>query len=582
MKVSLVFDGDLNAMSDEEKTNFTDSAVYDLLNRFSNVTIDDVSSVTLTSGSILLEVTFTPGSVSVKEANAVVAEANKANPIEVHVGNATYSSSVTFIGMYTAPPSAAPTMSPTTSPTVAGSWCTDMSFGAQCTERYRPLVNAPRLEGTVFDKLAQCLNRCEELSNVGCCEFDMDTSLCYGYVTTFRPGSKVKSPRRQTVAASCIAGPRDRPTDPPPITTVTPNTVPDDNNARDSQHNTDLGISSRTQTLLLLGALGLVVLVAVGMTYYFLSKRISEAKPPPKDIEFVEEADYEFADPQPSNQDYDEARNVKGLRHPHLRHKTSEYLQDDSSEFGAAEWDAHIYDARRPSKPASSHASRSRMAPEEFRVFDDLMEKYMGLDGRIHSTSSPPSEHMSQRGSRAGSSVGAPRSRNGEDAIMFDVNNDAHVQEYQLASEFFDIMNGAVDESILEDDPADLLPTDEIEVEEGILRKMIRASTGATSYDNTDDVLAHTLGALMASANPQAEVESPLERAGSRGDGNIDIDRPKVDDMYDSLLRNNITDCDSVADSNHDDVYEHPIGNEDRRAKNMSRKVGNTTGSLSL
>jgi hypothetical protein len=123
--IRLIFDGDLTTMSNENKVQFTSTAIGDLTSRFSNTSVADVSSTTLAAGSILLDITFVPGSVGVKEAHTVVSNANNGNPIQATAANETFASSLAVVEQYTdvlitlptAMPSIAPTAEPTEAPT---------------------------------------------------------------------------------------------------------------------------------------------------------------------------------------------------------------------------------------------------------------------------------------------------------------------------------------------------------------------------------------------------------------------------------------------------------------------------------
>jgi hypothetical protein len=579
VRISLVFDGDLGSLSMDAQTELTDTAVVDLVDRFSNATLVDVSAASLSSGSIVLAVDFNPKAVSMEEAYAVVNDANNGNPIHASAGNVTYTSALTMIDKYTSAPTASPTAAPTASPTIEGSWCADPSFATECLDKSRPLLDRPSLDGTVYYKLAQCLELCEGTTNIGCCEFDMDRSLCYGYTTTSRPGQTVKSTRKRTVAASCIAGPRGRPT--LPTTTTTPITVTENGGpAGQSDQGTSLGVSTKVQTYVLMGTLGLLALIVVGATYCFLSRKISgggfvKTEIKPKDRKTIaeeeEDADYAFASPRPIAGDQQSRRPSLGFRSPHLRPggRTSEYLVSLGSDANGSEfepdWDDDMYDGRRHSQGSPAQQARSKVGSHigarELRVFDELMDRYSEMNEQRIDFNSPASL-TSSHGKRKASN---PLGWRGENEIMFDVDAVA-APEYQFASEFFDIMNGAIDEQMLEGLPAELRSAPSIRHETGInLRRFTTASSGVTSYDNALDVQD-----MIASRKDQPS----LHNDGQDGD-------EEEGKAYDKCALRADTDCETPEDSSEDEEAPVPTMAA-KRAQNMSRKVGNTTGNITL
>ena len=586
MRISLVFDGDLGSLSMDAQTELTDTAVVDLVDRFSNATLVDVSAASLSSGSIVLAVDFNPKAVSMEEAYAVVNDANNGYPIHASVGNVTYTSALTMIDKYTSAPTASPTAAPTASPTIEGSWCADPSFATECLDKSRPLLDRPSLDGTVYYKLGQCLELCEGTTNIGCCEFDMDRSLCYGYTTTSRPGQTVKSTRKRTVAASCIAGPRGRPT--LPTTTTTPITVTENGGpAGQSDQGTSLGVSTKVQTYVLMGTLGLLALIVVGATYCFLSRKISgggfvNTEIKPKDRKTIaeeeEDADYAFASPRPSAGDRQSRRPSLGFRSPHLRPggRTSEYLVSLGSDANGSEfepdWDDDMYDGRRHSQGSPAQQARSKVGSHigarELRVFDELMDRYSEMNEQridFNSPASLTSSHGKRKASNPQGSIHSGSSWRGENEIMFDVDAVA-APEYQFASEFFDIMNGAIDEQMLEGLPAELRSAPSIRHETGInLRRFTTASSGVTSYDNALDVQD-----MIASRKDQPS----LHNNGQDGD-------EEEGKAYDKCALRADTDCETPEFFSDDEEAPVPTMAA-KRAQNMSRKVGNTTGNITL
>jgi hypothetical protein len=253
VSVSLVFDGDLNTMNVEQKAQFTYTAIGELVDRFDNVSRDDVKSATLSAGSILLVVEFYPGTVSVDEAHTVVSDANTGNPIYASAGNITHSTSSTFIDKYTESPTAAPTSAPT-----LGSWCQELRFGETCSELKRPIFESTVAgSGTGYDKMDQCTLACETHNNVGCCQFDLLSSTCRGFPQTWN-GTTLPStlPR---AASMCIAGPRWRTTTPPETTSG----IDEDNVNTAANNNNDPVLGSAQTQYLLLGCLAAVALLCV-------------------------------------------------------------------------------------------------------------------------------------------------------------------------------------------------------------------------------------------------------------------------------------------------------------------------------
>jgi hypothetical protein len=259
--VSLVFDGDVNVMSAEQKAQFTYTAVGELVDRFNNVTRDDVKSATIVAGSILLVVDFYPGAVSVEEAQVVVSNANAGNPIYASTGNSTHSTSITFIDKYTEAPTAAPTSAPT-----LGSWCQELFVGQTCTgSASAAVLEVTQTQGTGYEKLDACMMLCETHNNIACCQFDLLSSVCRAFPVS--ESAVVTVPSSIPRAASlCIVGPRWRTTTVSPNTTTTTAPAVDEGKVNTQSQSTAL-MGSVSMQYMVIGLLAAFVLVCALVIY---------------------------------------------------------------------------------------------------------------------------------------------------------------------------------------------------------------------------------------------------------------------------------------------------------------------------
>ena len=281
-----------------------------------------------------------------------------------------------------------------------------------------------------------------------------------------------------------------------------------------------------------------------------------------------EEADYAFASPhpQPSEREH---------RAPRLRAggRTSEYLVSLGSDLNGSEfepdWDNTSHNRRHHGAPHADIEQARFKVGAELRVFDELMSRYAGLEqcmGQDVKLPGAPSSH----GKRKSGSARSKSSLGDESEIVFDAHDDGVGPQYEYATEFFDIMNGAIDDQMLEGLPAELRTVPSVRDEAEInLRRFDSVSSAATAYDNTFDLQEFFYARKQAEPQQDGNGGAMSEHSGAR---------------YDDLRAD--TDCELPDDSSEDEEEADnspPVpSTAARRAQNMSRKVANTTAEESL
>jgi hypothetical protein len=494
VSVSLVFDGDLNTMNVEQKAQFTYTAIGELVDRFDNVSRDDIESATLSAGSILLVVEFYPGTVSVDEAYTVVSDANTGNPIYASAGNATHSTSTTFVDKYTeaptATPSVTPTAAPTTSPTI-GSWCGELVFGQTCSESSESMFEVTMtIEGDGYDKMIQCTMTCETHDNVGCCEYELLSFVCRGFPRTLTGTTLPSSLPR--ASSSCIIGPNWR-------TTVSPETtvLSVDEDAIDTAGGKNGGVSltSAQKQHLLVGilALGSLVLLVMLVRMSMKQKLVMKLKnpesqaesnktnkpntdtfpaPPQRKLSEAEEFDVncgeqpqgklfpwraQFAtassmfstgsgNPSVGDNNFNgEWDNVGGYGDARLNEQSSSDNQSHHHPPSVVN-SAPATSSRRGGNSGSAKLNVESRLPPELRDLDALLMMDRAFDGRIPAHFEGLSAPSQSAGGRLMLSEGAQSSHGLGNEVAYQRGS----QLAQLPSEIYEIFNGVFNEHSLE------------------------------------------------------------------------------------------------------------------------------------
>jgi hypothetical protein len=244
-------------------------------------------------------------------------------------------------------------------------------YGQRCSAQTNVRVAVSLASGA--NPFVKCVAECEKVSNIGCCEYDLMTSMCFGFDTGESHSGITTSTSMARASASCIKGPRGRPTDPPETTTTasvqttsSPRVVQDDasdTGMGDNKQKNPLNAftsSSVMQTYTLLGLLLVlsVLAVALALCRVSLASKV-KTRHSPKTIKRLSSDD--TCDDEDAGAPW-AGRGAQGdglhVRLQHFEHVTSgEYLagvgndDDAGSQFSQVEWDDACDTARHHKPP---------------------------------------------------------------------------------------------------------------------------------------------------------------------------------------------------------------------------------------